>query len=269
MARPATGSLKIEQQVDGTLRFRLRFTAYGRREPLMLHEQRDCDCGCGGGWSERTARVELRNIIARSRPALEAAQAEAAGRKAVCTDADVRRVRLRLAPGKARRSDRREGNRREHARRLPLDAAAPPAAVLRSLPPRRNRQGTLRCVQEAQDRRDARAKEALDAGADLRDERNRKLVPLGAASIRGLLDCLGAILEEAVEDELIPVNYARSKRLKIHVPKPKRTFLEMDELASSKTPQANKTPPSRASPKPRVSTSRIDRRRGRARTLRR
>ena len=33
------------------------------------------------------------------------------------------------------------------------------------------------------------------------------------------------------EDEWIPTNPARGKRLKLHVPKPKRTFLEMDELA--------------------------------------
>ena len=39
-------------------------TANAKRQ--MLHEQRDCVCGCGGGWSERTARVELNNILARS-----------------------------------------------------------------------------------------------------------------------------------------------------------------------------------------------------------
>jgi hypothetical protein len=65
MARPATGRVEVEQQSDGTLRFRLRFRANGKRESQMLHEARDCACGCGGGWTENNARVELNNILAR------------------------------------------------------------------------------------------------------------------------------------------------------------------------------------------------------------
>jgi integrase len=41
---------------------------------------------------------------------------------------------------------------------------------------------------------------------------------------------LAAILDEAVEDDHIPVNPAREKRMKVKVPKPRRTFLERDEL---------------------------------------
>ena len=85
-------------------------------------------------------------------------------------------------------------------------------------------------------------REALAAGADLRDENNRKLVPLGPASIRGQLNLLGQIIEESVEDELITFNHARSKRLKVHVPKPKRTFLEMDELACVEDAAAEQDP---------------------------
>jgi len=66
MAPRPTGTLDSEVQADGTLAFRLRFRAYGERQTVILHERRDCNCrhGCGGGWSERTARVELRKIIA-------------------------------------------------------------------------------------------------------------------------------------------------------------------------------------------------------------
>ena len=56
MARPATGRVEVEQQSDGTLRFRLRFRAHGKRESQMLHEARDCACGCGGGWTENNAQ---------------------------------------------------------------------------------------------------------------------------------------------------------------------------------------------------------------------
>ena len=44
------------------IRKRERQTAAARQ---TLHERRDCECGCGGGWSERTAAVELDNILAR------------------------------------------------------------------------------------------------------------------------------------------------------------------------------------------------------------
>ncbi len=74
-------------------------------------------------------------------------------------------------------------------------------------------------------------REAIDAGRDLRDERGRRRVPLGPASIRKVLRTLAAILDDAVEDELIDVNPARGKRMRVKVPKPERTFLEMDELA--------------------------------------
>jgi hypothetical protein len=43
---------------------------------------------------------------------------------------------------------------------------------------------------------------------------------------------LAQILEDAVEDELRPDNPARAKRLRVRVPKPKRTFLEIDQLVA-------------------------------------
>jgi hypothetical protein len=71
-------------------------------------------------------------------------------------------------------------------------------------------------------------REALTAGREMRDERRR---PLGPASARKVLTALGAILDDAVEDDLIESNPARGKRMRVRVPKPNRTFLEMDELA--------------------------------------
>jgi integrase len=82
-------------------------------------------------------------------------------------------------------------------------------------------------LQEAKELR-----EALDAGADMRDRLGRRAVPLSPASMRKLLDCLAGILDEAVEDGHITSNPARGRRMRVHVPKPTRTFLEMDELAA-------------------------------------
>src|SRR3954451_13603388 len=67
MGRPPTGRLDVETLANGTRAFRLRFHVDGRRERRTLHERRGCDCGCGGGWSERTADVELANVLARVR----------------------------------------------------------------------------------------------------------------------------------------------------------------------------------------------------------
>jgi len=73
---------------------------------------------------------------------------------------------------------------------------------------------------------------AIEAGADLRDHRGRRLVPLGPASLRKLTGGLATILDDAVEDGHIDHHAARGKRMRVHVPKPSRTFLEMDELAA-------------------------------------
>ncbi len=73
---------------------------------------------------------------------------------------------------------------------------------------------------------------AIAAGAELRDRRGRRSVPLGLASIRKLIDTLAAILEDAIEDGHIDRNPARGKRMRVRVPKPQRTFLELDELSA-------------------------------------
>jgi DNA-binding transcriptional ArsR family regulator len=78
----------------------------------------------------------------------------------------------------------------------------------------------------------AAIRDALKAGAVLRDQRRRRVRPLGPASIRKLIDCLASILDEAVEDGHIDRNPARGRRMRLRVPKPARSFLEMDELVA-------------------------------------
>ena len=78
----------------------------------------------------------------------------------------------------------------------------------------------------------AQLRDAIAAGADLRDRHGRRIRPLGAASMKKLLDALKAILDEAVEDGHLPTNPARSRRMRVRVPKPSRTFLEIDELVA-------------------------------------
>jgi hypothetical protein len=78
----------------------------------------------------------------------------------------------------------------------------------------------------------AELQRSLEAGAELRDRRGRRVRPLGPATLRKLIACLTSILDEAVSDGYLPRNPARTRRMRIKVPKPRRTFLEMDELVA-------------------------------------
>jgi integrase len=234
MARPAKGSLLIRKLTDGTLTFRLRFSAHGRRQDVYLHERRDCACGCGGGWNERTARVELENLVARARagvwepakptghdgatedaaamPTFEAYAREwfEAKRDGVLGDKPLSestckdyswRLRLYLLPFFGRyRLDQID-------RRLCLAFKA-------------------KLLRDAKELR-----EVIASGAVLRDRQGRPRRPLGPPSMKKVLTALATILDEAMEDGHIDHNPARGRRMRVRVPKPKRTFLEIDELA--------------------------------------
>ena len=63
----ASGGIRIRDLADGTRAFELRFMADGKRDAVTLHERAACECGCGGGWSERAVRRELGNMQARVR----------------------------------------------------------------------------------------------------------------------------------------------------------------------------------------------------------
>ncbi len=231
MSRQATGQISVSALGDSTRAFQLRFHAQGRRERVTLHERRDCECGCGGGWNERTVAVELENILARvkvgvwRKPEVVAPQATrrvptfheyasgwlqskvdgTLGDRAIepNTQADYRwRLSKHLLPF--------FGTHRLDEIDAPLCQAFKTAKV----------------------REAAELRKAIAAGAVLRDHRRRRLHPLGPASIRKLIDCLAAILDEAVEDGHLNRNPARGRRMRVKVPKPTRTFLEMDELVA-------------------------------------
>lgn len=72
----------------------------------------------------------------------------------------------------------------------------------------------------------------IDAGGKPTYENGQPRKPLSLRSIRSIMALLGQILQDAVEDELRPDNPARSKRLRVRVPKPNRTFLEIDQLVA-------------------------------------
>jgi Phage integrase SAM-like domain len=209
MAPQPTGTLDSEVQADGTLAFRLRFRAYGERQTVFVHERRDCNCRheCGGGWNERTARIELRKIM------------------------------TRVEAGVWRKPTRREAERSVAPAEIPLFddyieywLTARFDGVLGEKPLRTNTRRDYRwraehlkrffgryrldeidsdlCLEfKAHKLREARElREALQSGTDLRDARNRRVVPLGAASLKKLLTMLAAVLGDAIEDRHLDAN---------------------------------------------------------------
>ena len=90
----------------------------------------------------------------------------------------------------------------------------------------------VRRLQGAQAARGRRVRAALAAGADLRERTTVGSVRSARRRSASWSSCLAAILDEAIEDEHIDRNPARSRRMRVKVPKPARTFLEMDELVA-------------------------------------
>ena len=229
VARTTTGSLHTRTLADGSRVFRLRFNADGRRQILTLHERAGRDCGCGGGWDERAARRELAETVARiglglwKRPTA-AMRSRRAG-SGTSLEGYARRwlkAKTEGVFGEIRASTAADYRWCIERHLLPVFGDS----LVEEIDRAQCLRFKARLVSDARQLR-----EAIDAGRDPRDGRGRRRVPLGPASIRKVLRTLAAILDDAVEDELIDINPARGKRMRVKVPKPERTFLEMDELA--------------------------------------
>jgi integrase len=235
MPRNRTGSqVALRASADGA--FELRFCVDGRRQRVVLHAQPGCGCGCGGGWDEVGARTELHNILAR-----------------------VRVGTWRPPDRLPQRSRRRKPSRTPTFERYATDwlqakidgtsgasgAIAPSTADLyRSqlavhLLPFFGHRPVAEIDRDAclefkthKLRQAHEIREALTAGADLRDRYGRRAMPLSASSVKRLIDLLGMILDEAAGDGLITTNPARGKRMRLKVPRPPRPALEIDDLAA-------------------------------------
>jgi len=231
MAYQGRGSFETRVLADRTRAFHLRFQVDGRRRTVVLHERSSCGCGCGGSWAEIQARRELDDLLARVR-------------------AGLWRPRTARTPV--------VHSLRESAPTFGEYAAAwlddKIAGVIGDRPIAANTVSDYRarlrhlsyldsysvdeidaglCVEfKAHLLAEAREiRKAIAAGARLSERSGRTRRPLGPASVRKILDTLGSILEEAVEDGLIQHNPARGRRMRVRVPKPKRTCLEIHELA--------------------------------------
>lgn len=219
MARPPTGSIVERQGKDGVT-FGLRFRAYGKREYLTLGSSADgwhrrCTSeGCG-----RCAEIELENVLAdvrrgRWQPPTPAPAVEAA----------IEEPTLHVYASEWVERRRHGADERTHEyRRWALSHVLGHFAELRpsQLTPRLIDNYTAAKLREREQLDQAHArKERLD-------ERG-----LSAASINATVKILGQVLDDAVEDGYLTENPARGKRRRLKAGKPRRTWLELDEVRS-------------------------------------
>lgn len=234
MPRKATGSFEPRRLAGGTRAFHIRIRVNGKREPITLHERPGCTCGCGGGWSEPRARTEMGNMLAQVRagvwerpaPPPTLTQVESAEGVPLYPDYTDWWLKAKIDGliGDAPISDNTAADYRW---RLSYSRRFFAAVAVDEIDRDWSLQFKANLLAEAREQQ-----ELLEAGVDLRDERGRAIEPLGLSSIKKILDAFAAVLDEAIEDEYRDDNPARSKRMHIKVPKPKRTYLEMDELVA-------------------------------------
>lgn len=223
MARTKAGTFEARILAGGKRAFRLRFLVDGEREIVTLHERPGCHCGCGGGWDERSARTELGNILARVRAGVwappqsvvTAARSEPKGARLGFHDYASRWLQAQIDGVLGERpidaNTVADYRWRLSCHLLPFFAHHALGAIDRTL----CLEFKAHKLREAQELRGA-----IEAGADIRDERGRRRVPLSPASIRKLIDTLAAILDDGIEDGYIDRNPARGKRMRVRVPKP-------------------------------------------------
>ena len=173
MAWPATGQIVERAGTTGAIRRSLRFRAGGRRHtgPLGVVSRAD---------AERELACVMADVARGLWKPPTVVEAARRGR-----GPDVPRVRRGMVDAQSGAA------RREHAGGLPVAAGAPPAPVLRRAATRRGSRST---------------RSSGTSPRKLAEDR-----PLSARSINMTVTLLGAILERAVERELIARNPAKGK----------------------------------------------------------
>lgn len=234
MPKTPTGTVEERRLADGTRAFHIRIRVNGKREPITLHERRGCSCGCGGGWDGPSARTEMGNMLARVRagiwerfePPAPLAAIQPLDEPPLYIDYTDWWLRAKVN-GLIGDAPISTNTASDYKWRLGYSRRFFAEMLVDQIDRNLSLAFKAHLLAEAREQR-----EVLEAGADLRDPRGRPMVPLSLASIKKILDTFASVLDEAIEDEFREDNPARSKRMHIKVPKPKRTYLEMDELAA-------------------------------------
>jgi len=235
MGRPATGMVDLEPLADGTANVVARFRHEGERLHLTFGNEVD-------GWNKKRGRRELDDVLAQLRAGIPLEQiveryrpkkrpaAETATTIGVLFHEYASRWLARRRIGEIGDAPLSAKTYADYLWRLvkyvlPYFAEMPVA----SIGPDDCRAFRAQLLANA-----AELRTLIEAGAEPRDSQGRRRRPLGPAAIRKQMALLAQILDEAIEDGLRPENDnpARSKRLRVRVPKPNRSFLEIDQLAA-------------------------------------
>jgi integrase len=229
MPRQPTGTVATITLADGTKAFHLRFRANGRRQREIVHERHQCDCGCDGDWTLPKARAELDTILARVTAGVwkprETPPAATPRDPTFHEYASEWVMRWKAGefgdpPEPATIADYVDWRLAHHV--LPYFARHPLSRVDKRM-----------CARFKADKVAERdeLQHIIAAGAVLKNRNGNPRRPLSNRSIAMFIRLLGQILQQAVEDDLIPANPARGKHMRLAAEKPVRTFLELDELA--------------------------------------
>lgn len=232
MSGQAKGSFKSRVLTDGSKSFHLRFQLNGKRETVVLHERPSCPCGCVSGWKEAAARAAPGELVAWARVGLRPLPRPMDGptgpmeeNGSVPTFAEYAAwwLEAKIA-GVLGDHPISENTAKDYRTRLghlaylgayrvdEIDAALCLGLKAHLLAQARE------------------VREAIEAGADLR-ERSGPATPA-----RALHDSQGSwrpALYPRGRGRRRPAraNPTQGRRMRVAVPKPKRSYLEIDELA--------------------------------------
>jgi integrase len=230
MPRPATGNVEVRKLTDGTSSVRARFRHHGKRYTVVFG--RDVD-----GWTEARGRREANMIIAQLTAGIPIEQilAHYEPEPTHSDDEHVPGITLheyasdwleRRRVGEIGDGPLADTTYQDYLWRLKKQVlpffGATPVARISDADCRRFRGKLFKDSDEL--------KKIAAAGGRAEDENGRQRRPLSPRSIQMMMRLLGQILAQAVKDNVRDDNPARDPELKIKVPRPTRTFLEIDQL---------------------------------------
>jgi integrase len=230
MGRPKTGSVEMVPLRDGSVNVRARFSHEGERYRIVFG--RDVE-----GWTEQRGRQELKNIYAQLAAGIPIEQilvryesvplpALSDYRPGVLFDLYASDWLERRHIGEIGDGPLAENTYQDYLWRLktyilPYFGRMPVSRITES--DCQHFRGKLF--------KDAKAlTKIIEAGEEPVHKSGRLRKPLSRRSIQMMMRLLAQILDRAIKDKVRPDNPARSPELKVRVPKPTRTFLEMDQL---------------------------------------
>lgn len=218
MARPPRGEVVEYERRDGLNTYSLRVTADGERHRLRLGTQED-------GWTRARADRELEDVLARIRAGVWTPPVKESGTKPPEEQTFHEYATAYLAGRKGELSESTYGDYswRLSCHLLPFFAEHLVSAI------------DVKLVDEYRAHKVAErehVKDMIKAGTPLQDSAGRRIRPLGNESINKTLGLLAAILDVAVDHEILMANPARGRRRRLKAVRPRRPFLEADEVQS-------------------------------------